>query len=43
MVTHDELSLCALLLAGIAGALLANPLGDAMRQAFQRIRAANRR
>jgi hypothetical protein len=42
MVTHDELCLCAMLLSGIAGALLVDPFGNAMRQALQRIRSDRR-
>jgi hypothetical protein len=38
MVTHDELCLCAMLLSGIAGAVLVDPFGNAVRQAVQRIR-----
>jgi len=43
MVTHDDLSLCALILSGIAGALLADPFGNAMRAAVRRVRTQDPR
>jgi hypothetical protein len=38
MPTHDDLGFFALLLAGVLGAILADPFGNGMRSALKRAR-----
>jgi hypothetical protein len=39
MLMHDALSFCALLLSGVAGALVADPFASAVRGAVRRNRS----
>jgi hypothetical protein len=42
MMMHDVLSFCAMLLAGVVGALIVGPLGSAARLVAARVRSIDR-